>query len=410
MTAHAPAAITGIGLVSAAGIGRAANWKAVCSGVPTADAVDALADAPVAFASTVPATFDADRLTGHRASRNYDRSTQFALVAGREALDDAGLTPSVLEDARVAVVVGTAFGGVRTFEEDHARLIADGPGAVTARFLPKALANMASGIPSIEFGATGPAMVVSTACASGATAIGIGLGLLRSGAADVVLAGGTDASVTPLHVAGFHKLRALSRARRFPPARASRPFDVGHDGFVMGEGAGIVVLERLSDAAARGARAYARLAGYGATSDAHHITAPHPDGRGAKEAIREACDDAGLVPADVGHINAHATSTPIGDAIEAGVVAEIAPNAVLTSTKGVTGHPMGAAGAIEAAYTALALHTGTVPPVANLDRPCERAKDLDLVMGGPRSQRVDTALSNSFGFGGHNAVLAFTST
>ncbi|MFC4564524.1 beta-ketoacyl-[acyl-carrier-protein] synthase family protein [Nocardiopsis mangrovi] len=409
MAVRAPVAITGIGLVTPAGIGRAANWKAVCTGAATADVVDTLADAPIGFASVVPAAFDADRLAGPRASRRYDRGTQFALAAGWEALDDAGLTPAALEGARVAVVMGTAFGGVRSFEDDHARLMADGPGAVTARFLPKALANMASGVASIEFGATGPAMVVSTACASGTTAIGIGLGLLRSGAADVVLAGGTDAAVTTLNVAGFHKLRALSRADRFPPARASRPFDIAHDGFVMGEGAGVLILERVPDATGRGARPYALLAGYGAASDAHHITAPHPDGRGAKEAIREACDDAGLSPGDIDHINAHATSTPIGDAIEAGVVAEIAPNAALTSTKGVTGHPMGAAGAIEAAYTALTLHTRTVPPVANLDEPCERAGGLDLVMGGARSQRVDTALSNSFGFGGHNAVLAFTS-
>ncbi|RNL87632.1 beta-ketoacyl-[acyl-carrier-protein] synthase family protein [Halostreptopolyspora alba] len=408
MATNAPAAVTGIGLVTPAGIGRAPNWTAVCCGVPTADALDTLARSPVGFASTVPDGFDAVRLTGRRLSRRYDRSTQFALVAAQEALDDAHLTPAAMEEARVAVVMGTAFGGVRTLEDNHARLMAEGPDAVNARFLPNALANMVSGILSIELGTTGPAVVVSTACASGATAIGTGLGLLRSGAADVVVAGGTDASVTPLQVAGFDKLRALSRASRFPPAQASRPFDAEHDGFVIGEGAGVLVLERESDAAARGISLYARLAGYGTTSDAHHITSPAPDGRGAKEAIGQACRDGGLLPRDIAHVNAHATSTPTGDTVEAEVVAATTPTAVVTSTKGVTGHTMGAAGAIEAAYTALALHTRTVPPVANLGTPCAGAEDLDLVIGDARSQTLANAVSSSFGFGGHNAVLAFT--
>lgn len=408
MTGHAPASITGIGLVTPAGIGRAANWATICAGRPTARVLDELNEAPVDFASTVPDTFDVDRLTGRRVSRHYDRSTQLALVAAQAALNEAHLTQAILGDARVAVIIGTAFGGVQTFEDNHARLMTGGPDAINARFLPKALVNMVSGILSIELGSTGPNMVVSTACASGATAIGIGLGLLRSNSADIVICGGTDASVTPLHVAGFHKLRALSRARRYPPARASRPFDRDHDGFVMAEGAGILILEREADAAARGITPYAKLAGYGATADAHHITAPHPEGHGAKAAIRAACRDAGLIPDEINHVNAHATSTPTGDAVEGTVIAGLVPNAAVTSTKGVTGHTLGAAGAIEAAYTALALRTQTVPPTANLDAPCDKARDLDLVTGSARPGRIDTALSNSFGFGGHNAVLAFT--
>ncbi|GAA4897912.1 beta-ketoacyl-[acyl-carrier-protein] synthase family protein [Streptomonospora salina] len=408
MTDSPPVTVTGIGLVTPAGVGRASNWTAVCSGAPTAGPRGSLAHAPVGFASTVPDEFDAGRLTGRRRSRRYDRSTQFALVAAQEALDDARLTPTAMPKVRVAVVMGTAFGGVQTLEDNHARLMAEGPDAVNARFLPNALANMVAGILSIELGTTGPAMVVSTACASGATAIGTALGLLRSGAADVAVAGGTDASVTPLQVAGFDKLRALSRGNRFPPAQASRPFDAEHDGFVIGEGAGVLVLERESDATARGISSYATLAGYGTTSDAYHITSPAPDGRGAKEAISRSCHDAGLLPRDIAHVNAHATSTPTGDAVEAGVVAATAPTAVVTSTKGVTGHTMGAAGAIEAAYTALALHTRTVPPVANLGTPCERAEDLDLVIGDARPHTFANAVSSSFGFGGHNAVLAFT--
>lgn len=408
MALRAPAAITGIGLVTPAGIGRAVNWQAICSASPTADYLDGLSEAPVGFASTVPPAFDVDRITGRRLARIYDRATQFALVAGQAALSDAGIAASDVEGARISVVMGTAFGGVRSLEDNHARLITDGPEAVRARFLPRALVNMVSGVLAIELGATGPAMVVSTACASGASAIGTGLGLLRSGGADIVVAGGTDASVTPLQVAGFHKLRALSRADRFPPACASRPFDTGHDGFVMGEGAGVLVLERETEAVSRGARCYAKLAGYGATADAYHITAPHPEGQGAAAAVTEACRDAGLLPREIGHVNAHATSTPTGDAVEARVIATTTPNAAVTSTKGVTGHTMGAAGAIEAAYAALALHTRTVPPVANLHKPCEQARPLDLVAGRARDLPLETALSTSFGFGGHNAVLAFT--
>ena len=234
-------------------------------------------------------------------------------------------------------------------------------------------------------------------------------GCCDAGSADIVVAGGTDACVTPLHVSGFNKLRALSRARRHPPAEASRPFDADHDGFVMADGAGILVLEREADAAARNVVPYAKLAGYGATADAYHITAPDPDGNGAAAAIRDACRDAGLTPDEIDHVNAHATSTPIGDAAEASMLATITPGACVTSTKGVTGHTLGAAGAIEAAYTALTLRTQTAPPVANLDKPCEKARSLDLVTGRARHGRFDTAISNSFGFGGHNAVLAFTS-
>jgi 3-oxoacyl-[acyl-carrier-protein] synthase II len=408
MTGKTPVSITGIGLVTPAGIGRSANWATVCAGRPTARVVTELKEAPVDFASVVPDTFDANRLTGRRIARNYDRSTQFALVAARAALSDARLSRTALDDARVAVIIGTAFGGVQTFEDNHAKLMTGGPERVSARFLPKGLVNMVSGILSIELQASGPSMVVSTACASGANAIGLGLSLLRSDTADIVVCGGTDASVTPLHVAGFHKLRALADGSRFTPGSASRPFDREHYGFVMAEGAGILILERDADADARGARRYATLAAYATTADAYHITAPHPEGLGAKTAIRAACRDAQLVPGDIDHVNAHATSTPTGDSVEASAIGDLMPNAAVTSTKGVTGHTLGAAGAIEAAYTALALYSQTVPPTANLDSPCENAGGLDLVTGRARPGKFDTAISNSFGFGGHNAALVFT--
>ncbi|MFR9727853.1 beta-ketoacyl-[acyl-carrier-protein] synthase family protein [Saccharopolyspora sp. MS10] len=401
------AAITGIGLITPAGIGRSSTWATTCAGRPTAARTAALDEAPVGFACTLPDTYDTNRLLGRRADRTMDRSTQLALVAAESALNDAGLTPALRQDARVAVIIGTAHGGTATIEHNHARLLDKGAGAINARFLPKGLVNMVSGHLSIELGVTGPNFVTSTACASGATAIGLGMTLLRANQVDIVITGGTDAAVTPLNVGGFHKLRALS-TRGDDPKAASRPFDVDHDGFVMAEGAGILVLERPEDAAARRARPYAQLAGYGATADAHHPTAPHPDGAGAKEAIRAACDDAGLTPGDLSYINAHATSTPTGDAVEATVIGALAPDAAVSSTKGVTGHALGAAGAIEAAFAALAVRDQAAPPNANLENPIPEAKELNLITGGARSMPIPAALSNSFGFGGHNAALVFT--
>lgn len=407
---HTPASITGIGLVTPAGIGRTSNWHTICTGEPTTRIHDSLAEAPVTIASTVPDRFDADRFTGRKVSRHYDRSTQLALVAAQAALSDAGATPSVRQDARVAVITGTAFGGVQTFEVNHAQLLKNGPGAVHARFLPRGLVNMTAGILALELEATGPNQVTSTACASGSTAIGTALDLLRTDRADIAITGGTDAPVTPLHIAGFHKLRALSRAEGYPPTFASSPFDKHHDGFVLAEGAGILILERDTDATARGTTPYAHLAGYGTTADAHHVTAPHPNGTGAKLALHDACHDAGILPSEIDHVNAHATSTPTGDAIEARLLTQETPDAVITSTKGVTGHTMGAAGAIEAAYTALSLHHQTAPPIANLHTPCEAAQNLNLAHGHRQRGQFHTALSTSFGFGGHNAALAFTAT
>lgn len=401
------AAITGIGLVTAAGLGTRRNWTAIREATPTTRDTHILDGFPVTFASTVPDHFDVAWLTGSRsAAHNYDRNTQFALVAAQAALSDAGLTGLDGYEARTGVILGTSL-GMQAMESDHARMLERGHRGVKARSLAKWPGNMPPGILGIELGATGPNMTVCTACASGATAIGTALTMLRSGAADIVITGGTDASITPLFASGFDKLGALTHATKHPAQHASRPFDADHDGVVLGEGAGILVLERADHAAARGATPYAHLAGHASTADAHHVSAPHPDGAGAREAIRKACHDAGISPSEVGHVNAHATSTPAGDAVEARVLTDLTPHAAVTSTKGVTGHAICAAGGIEAAYTALALRHQIIPPVANLNEPCAAAKDLDI-SATARGKKFDIAVSNSFGFGGQNTSLVFT--
>jgi len=403
MTHKCRAAITGMGLITPAGVGRAASWNNVLQGRATTRRVPALEGIPIDFAGTAPDSFDTIKV-----SRRYDRTTQLALVAARAALADANLTDTVRGNARVGIVIGTAFGGLSTVEDNHRRLLSGGSSAVAARFLPRGMVNMTSGVLSIELGITGPSMIVSTACASGTTAIGMALTLLRGDICDIVVTGGADASVTPLCVSGFHKLNALSRPKERDVEEASRPFDVDADGFVLAEGASILVLEREVDAVARRARAYAYVAGYGSISDAHHVTAPHPEQRGQTEAMLLACRDAGVSPDDIGHVNAHATSTPTGDAAEARAIWDVTPAAVVTSNKGSIGHTQGACGAIEAALTALSLRNQTVPPVANLATPRPEASKLDLVMGSARPTRFDVALSNSLGFGGHNASLVLT--
>jgi 3-oxoacyl-[acyl-carrier-protein] synthase II len=389
--------VTGLGLVTAAGIGLEPTWARVVAGVPTAAQDPELAGLPVDFSCRVP---------GFAASGRLDRFAHFALAAAREALADARLDPASWDGARVGLVVGSAAGGVGTLEAQHTRMLATDGALPSPLVLPMFLPNMAAGALAVEFAARGPCLHVSTACASGATALGTALGLLRADACDVVLAGGAEAMVTRLCAAGFAKLGALSR-RRDEAALASRPFDAERDGFVLGEGAGIFVLERAADARARGVRPLASLVGYGASADAYHSVAPDPEGRGAESAIRSALADAGAGPEEVEHVNAHGTSTPAGDRIEARTLRRVlGDRPSVTSVKGVTGHTLGAAGAIEAAITVLTLARGVVPPVANLTKPGEGI-DVDLVIGAARSQSPRFALSESFGFGGQNAVLAF---
>jgi 3-oxoacyl-[acyl-carrier-protein] synthase II len=398
--------VTGLGLVTSAGLGVEETWDRVCSGRPTAAPDPELAGLPVDFSCRVPG-FDPAKQVGIPRPWRLDRFTQFAVIAAREAVSDAGLDSSTWDGARVGIVLGSAAGGVATFEAQHQRLLDSGSALLSPLTLPMFLPNMAAGQLAIEHRATGPCLHVSTACASGSTAIGTALSLLRADACDVVLAGGAEAMITRLCAAGFAKMGALS-GRVQDPAGASRPFDAARDGFVMGEGAGVLVLERERDAGARRARAYAIVAGYGASADAHHAVAPDPQGRGAEAAIRIALAEAGASTRDVDHVNAHGTSTPLNDLIEAKTLRRVLGDGPsVTSTKGTTGHALGAAGAIEAALTVLAVARHTVPPTANLNA-IDPEIDLDVVTGEPHRGPIGLALSNSFGFGGQNAVLAFT--
>jgi 3-oxoacyl-[acyl-carrier-protein] synthase II len=398
-------AVTGLGLVTAAGIGVEASWQGVCAGVSTGASDPELSGLRVDFSCRVPG-FDPRRQLGRRATLNYDRFVQLALVAAEEAVSDAGLDPASWDGARVGVVMGCGLGGVATWEAQHRRLLDDGPQTVSSLLIPMLVPNMVAGHIGMRLHATGPNLVTATACASGATAIGVARDLLRTGACDVVLAGGAEAGVVPLIVTGFAQMGALSN-RCAEPAAASRPFDVDRDGFVIGEGSGVLVLERGADARSRGARIRARLLGYGASADAHHMTAPDPEGKGVERAIRDALVEAGATPQDVDHVNAHGTSTPLNDLVEARVLARcIGTHPAVTSTKSVVGHTLGAAGAIEAAFTVLAIEHGLIPPTANLDSQ-DPEIEIDVVAKAPRPRRISVALSNSFGFGGQNAVLAF---
>ncbi|WP_217185928.1 beta-ketoacyl synthase [Streptomyces sp. AC495_CC817] len=406
MTIRADIAVTGLGLVTPAGVGVERNWSEVCRARGTAAALDPELDGvPVSLACRVP-DFDAEALLGGRRAHRLDPFVQFALVAAYEALADSGLDPATWDGARVGVVLGNAGAGLQTYEGQHRVMLDQKPQRVTPLLLAMYLPNMMAGQVAIEFGATGPNLVVATACASGNTAIATACDLLALGRCDVVLTGGSEAMVTPLAMSGFANMGALS-TRNDAPASASRPFDADRDGFVAGEGAGLLVLERAGDARARGARIRARIVGHGSTADAHHITAPHPDGRGLEQAMRLALADADAAPADVSYVNAHGTSTPLNDLAEARTLRRVLPDGPLvSSTKGVTGHLLGAAGAIEAAYTVLALENGLVPPTANLRTP-DPEIDID-VAATPIRRDIELALSNSMGFGGQNAVLALS--
>lgn len=400
------AAVTGLGMVTPAGIGVPATWEGVLAGEPTAAAHPDLAGMPVDFACRV-GDFDADELIGARHAWRLDRYTHLAMVAAREAVADSGLDPGTWDGARVGVVLGSALGGIASFERQHRTLLDEGAHRVSPLLIPMMGVNMVAGYLAIDLHAQGPNFVTTTACASGTTAIGAALDLLRSGRCDIVITGGAEASLTPPIVAAFTQMKALSR-RTDDPAAASRPFDAGRDGFVIAEGAAVLVLERRADAEARGARIRAAISGYGASADAHHATAPAPDGAGAERAIRSALADAGLRPDDVDHVNAHGTSTPLNDVGEATVLRRVfGRKPAVTSTKGALGHSLGASGAIEAACTVLSVEHGVVPPTANLDSQ-DPEIDIDVVAKAPRPVRISAATSNSFGFGGQNAVLVVT--
>ncbi|WP_018548696.1 beta-ketoacyl-[acyl-carrier-protein] synthase family protein [Streptomyces sp. LaPpAH-108] len=406
MNRRPPVAVTGLGLVTPAGVGRDAAWEGLCAGLSTATADPGLDGLPVAFSCRVP-DLDAAGLLGHRLSRRLDRFTTFALLAAREAVADARTGPDGWEAARVGVVMGVGTGSMQGWQAEFDRLADQVPDRVSPLALPRSVPNMAAAEIALDLGVTGPNMVVSTACASGTSAIGLARDWLLSGACDLVLAGGSESARLPMTAACFAQMRALSR-RTGAPHEASRPFDRDRDGFVLGEGAAVLVLERTEDARARGSRPAAYVSGFGASCDAHHFTAPHPGGDGAARAIRAALTDAGLAPEDVDHVNAHGTSTPQGDLAEHNALRQVfrQPPPV-TAVKGTIGHAIGGAGAIEAACTVLTLRHQLIPPTANLHTQ-DPAIDLDVVAKAPRPQEMRAAISSSFGFGGQNAVLAFT--
>jgi 3-oxoacyl-[acyl-carrier-protein] synthase II len=395
-------AVTGLGLVTPAGIGVEESWTRILDATPAAAPDPALAGMPVDFDCVVPG-FDADELIGRRQAWRMDRYEHLAIVAAREALADAGLDPASWQAARVGVVIGTALGGTTTYERQQ-NVAAD---EVSPLLIPMVATNMVAGYIAIDCGALGPNLVTTTACASGATAIGTARDLLRRNACDLVITGGVEACLSPTIVSAFTRMKALSR-RGSDPAAASRPFDVDRDGFVIAEGAGILVLERMEHARARGARIRACVSGYGASADAYHPTAPDPGGSGTARAIYAALSDAGVGQDEVDHVNAHGTSTPQGDLAEGRMLRRVlSGRPAVTSTKGVIGHTLGAAGAIEAACTVLAVQYGVIPPTANLDS-LDRRIEVDVVSKTPRYQQIEVAISNSFGFGGQNAVLVIT--
>ncbi|MGZ3146195.1 beta-ketoacyl-[acyl-carrier-protein] synthase family protein [Lentzea chajnantorensis] len=398
--------MTGLGLVTPAGIGVEPSWRRVLAAEAAGSHDPLLAGLPVDFSCRVPG-FDPDAVLGRSAAWRLDRSAQLAVVALREALHDSGLDQSTWDGARVAVVLGNALGGVHTYELQQRQLDSAGPSAVSPLLVPMCAPNMVAGHLAMECGAGGPNLVTATACASGATAIGTARDLLRSGRCDVVITGGAEAALGRTMITGFTRMGALSR-RTSDPNAASRPFDADRDGFVAAEGAAVLVLERIADARARGARVHGVIRGYGASADAHHATTPDPSGAAVERAVRSALDDAGLGAADVGHVNAHGTSTKINDATEAGLIQRVFGDRVaVTSTKGVMGHALGAAGAIEAVCTVLALRDGVVPPTANLET-LDPKIEIDVVAKAPRLVPHGVAVSNSFGFGGQNAVLVVT--
>jgi 3-oxoacyl-[acyl-carrier-protein] synthase II len=352
-------------------------------------------------------------------SRRADRYSQLAMAAARMAISDAGLLEvSDAQAERCGVMIGSGIGGLKSLEDQHTVLITKGPSRISPFMIPMMISNMASGLVSMEFGWRGPNFAPVSACSTAAHAIGEAWRMIRDGDADVFAAGGSEATVVPLGIGGFAAMKALS-TRNEDPTRASRPFDKDRDGFVMGEGAGVVVLEELQHALKRGAQIYGEIAGYGLTADAYHMSAPHPEGLGATRCMKMALEKAGLNIQDVDYVNAHGTSTPMGDICETkalkslfGVHARRAnaagnEGAMVSSTKSMTGHLLGAAGAVETIVCAMALKTGVVPPTINLDNPDPEC-DLDYIPHQAREKKIKVAMNNSFGFGGHNATLVAT--
>ncbi|HQU48466.1 MAG TPA: beta-ketoacyl-ACP synthase II [Casimicrobiaceae bacterium] len=402
--------VTGLGIVSPVGIGVPAAWEAIVAGRPGIGPITRF-DAsgfPVRIAGEVR-DFDVSKWLSAKEARRYDTFVHYGLVASMEAVRDAGLDGWTGDRERAGVSVGSGIGGLPMIEDTHAAYQAGGLRKVSPFFVPGTIINMISGLLSIHYGYKGPNLATVTACSTANHSIGEAARLIEYGDADVMVAGGAEATVSPLGVGGFVAARALSH-RNDDPATASRPWDKDRDGFVLGEGAGVIVLEELEHARARGARVYCELAGYGMSADAHHITAPPEDGDGARRSMLNALRNAHMSVADIDYINAHGTSTPLGDLAECTAVkrafGDHAAKLAVSSTKSMTGHLLGAAGGVEAVFTVLALRDQVAPPTANLFH-ADPACDLDFVPREARKMRIRGALSNSFGFGGTNATLVF---
>lgn len=406
--------VTGVGIIAPSGRGREAAFAGVLSGRSAVAVDDKLVSmgTPVTLACRVP-DFDPDEELGRGAARRLDRFTHLAVIAAREAVAHAGLSGdeeliTAVNPDRVGIVIGSGIGGAETWAEEYPRYLEKGPARTSPMFIPRMLSNTAAGTIAIRTGARGPNMTVNTACAAGASAMHVARDMLRAGAADVMIAGGVEAGITALSVSAFAQMGALTKNP--DPATASRPFDVDRDGFVIGEGAGVVILETREHAVKRGATPLATLLGVGASADAFHATAPPDDGGGAVLAISRAVADAGIALSNVGHVNAHGTSTPLNDVAESRALRAVfgahTDNLVVTSTKGVTGHTLGAAGAIEAIFAIASLHAQLVPPTANLQNQDPNIA-LDVVSKTAREHTFDVALSTSMGFGGQNAALLF---
>jgi len=403
--------VTGMGMISPLGIGNEPTWEGIIagrSGIGPITKFDT-AQYTTKIAGEVKG-FEPTQWIDKKEVKKFDTFIQYAIAASDMAVADARLDCANANGERFGVIIGSGIGGLPLIEEMHTKLLERGPSRISPFFIPGLIVNMASGVISIRHGCKGPSSAPATACATGAHAIGDAFKVIQRDEADIMFAGGSEAVITPLAVGGFGAMRALS-TRNGEPERASRPWDAGRDGFVMGEGAGVLIIESLEHAQARGARIYCELTGYGMSSDAYHITAPSEDADGMIRVMKRALNDAALQPSDIGYINAHGTSTPVGDKIETiaikNVFGDAAYNVPVSSTKSMTGHLLGAAGGLEAAIVVKALETGTLPPTINYEVPDPQC-DLDYVPNTARKVEARHMMSNSFGFGGTNATLIFS--
>ena len=410
--------VTGMGIVSPLGVGLDHNWSSLLAGQNGFGKIDSfeVEDLPCQIAGMIPrgdgtnGTFNPDDWVEPKDQRKIDPFILYGIVAAQMAVEDSGWVAETEEQkCRTGIVIGSGIGGLQTIYETGKLMDERGPRRISPFFIPSSLINLISGQVSIKYGFKGPNHSVVTACSTGSHAIGDAARLIKYGDADVMVAGGAEAAICRLGMGGFAAARALSTSYNDAPGKASRPWDKGRDGFVMGEGSGIVVLESYEHAKARGAKIYAEIKGYGLSGDAHHITAPAEDGDGGFRAMQAALKDSGLNQSDIDYVNAHGTSTPLGDLIEAGAVKRLFGDAMATmsmsSTKSATGHLLGAAGAIEAIYSIMATKHDIVPPTLNLDDPADEVAGLDLVPHQAKERHVRNAMSNSFGFGGTNASL-----